>query len=921
MATPDKTTVSVSARLSKFIGAKATREKKLQAASMQAEFTLTDTLIMLCYLGRDADPEIAAQARTNLIPAVRKWHSRPDRPDLPDPIRQIVEKIVEKIGSGRTDPDANAETGVVHGNIGLLGLGEIIQAVDHNSRTVSITMEAGSESAVVYTENGKVVGAVAGNDDGMDAIHKAFGWADAPFRYVQSPPGDFENRIEVNTTRLVFDALEYIPDEDPFDRDVSDSWSVEGNLHTMNVFEISEIFEMNSKQCLCRLSRDDDEGVLYFNNGRIINADLRDMTGMDAACHLLAWPNARFVIVKGGKGVEEVIHVGMQNLIIEAMRLVDEGVTVSDEIASELALIDELFDGADVASLPLLEKVRIVFGEDESAREVLETDAHPLVRKALKVKISKTVHKYLNPATDHELRLRAARGLVPLSTTERLVLLSYLSHDEFPDIRDRAKETLALLDVPTYRKGFGADLHPAVMDFLVRETIKDESVLRVACSSASIQDDTALYILENHQTQELLETLAENTKLLERSSLVVAKLSELSADLPEVKKKIDIFETSLLEGAGDLKVEGPLHLVGLRGLLLAAGQGNRSGTIVLDGLEQSGRVYFSEGKMIGAVCGSLEGKPALEQLLKDPDQRFRYVLRTHFHSENVAPTAVADLINSVEAGPKPIEKSRSGVHFVSGNLQAMDVFDVLSALEGTPVPVRLSVICEEGTGEIYRDGARILHCHVDGKDNPVQAMGALLTWTGKRFVLSRASEDFKHTVDKTLGDFVTESLKDVADESQQLRRPGELPEWELSEEEYESLYFKILNMGVAEKIKLAMLGNKEARSILVRDAKKMVAVAVAKSPKITISEVEAISKSRQVCDDVLRQIAATKEFMRSYSVKVNLCNNSKTPVPIAMKLLPQLREHDLRKLAKSKNIPQAIATHARRLAEAKRPSR
>jgi hypothetical protein len=148
-------------------------------------------------------------------------------------------------------------------------------------------------------------------------------------------------------------------------------------------------------------------------------------------------------------------------------------------------------------------------------------------------------------------------------------------------------------------------------------------------------------------------------------------------------------------------------------------------------------------------------------------------------------------------------------------------------------------------------------------------------------------------------------------------RPGELPEWELSEEESESLYHRILSMGVADKIKLAFMGNKEARSILVRDPIKLVAVAVVKSPKIRKDEIEAISKSRQVCEDVLRQIAATKEWAKSYTIKLNLANNSKTPLPISMKFLSHFREPDLRKLAKSKNIPAALATQARRMAETK----
>ncbi len=124
-------------------------------------------------------------------------------------------------------------------------------------------------------------------------------------------------------------------------------------------------------------------------------------------------------------------------------------------------------------------------------------------------------------------------------------------------------------------------------------------------------------------------------------------------------------------------------------------------------------------------------------------------------------------------------------------------------------------------------------------------------------------------------------------------------------------------MGVAEKVKLAFLGNREARDILVRDPNKMVALAAVRSPKIQESEIDAISKSKHVCDDVLRQIATTKEWAKLYHIKLNLANNSKTPVPLVMQFLPHLRELDLRKLAKSKNISQVVATQARRIAETK----
>lgn len=919
MTVGDKKVVTVGPRLAKFIGSKATRDKKLQAASMQAEFTLHDTLIILCYLGRDSDPEIASQARKNLIPAARNWYARPDRPELPEPIYEIVMKVIERVGLGEKQAEISSEDEIVRGNIGLFGLGEIIQAVDHNNRNVRVSLLRDGETVNIFTEKGKVVGAVSGALDGMEALHKAFGWIDADFRYEHAPPGAFQNRIKVNTLTLVMDALEHAPDADPYDLEASAYWTVQGHLRVMNVFEIAEIFEMNSKRGVCVLKRDDGQGSLFFSEGRICNASLNDMTGMDAACHLLAWPNAHFEVTKGGEEVEDVIHVGMQNLIIEAMRLLDEGVTISEKIATELALIDELFEGRDLVALPVLDKVRLVFGENERARETLETDANPLVRKAIRVKISKTVHKYLNPATEHELRVKAAQGRVPLSTTEKLVLLSYLSHDESQEIREEAKQTLAQLDVLTYRKGFDADLHPSVMDFLVRETIRDETLIKAAAACETIFQETAIHILDNWQKDEILNTIIQNKKLLERSSAVVGKILEQAGDRHEIRSRLDSLEQAMLDGQIEPKVEGSMSLCGLIGPLNAARQGGRSGTLVVEGPQSTAHLYFANGKVIGARAGDREGMSVLQDVVTWPPSRFRYTLRTYFHTNNLDPAAADALLESMAVRPS-LPEDPEGFRMVSGSLECMDVYEVLSMAEGTPIPLALTLVCEEGSAEIVRDRSRILHVQVSGKDDPHQAMAAIITWKGIRFILRPSIGTFPVTVDKSLNDFFTESMRLIPDEFLGAARPGELPEWELSEVETESLYHRIQQMGVAEKVKLAFFGNKEARNILVRDPVKMVALAVIKSPKIREDEIEAVSKSRQVCEDVLRQIASTKEWTKSYSIKFNLAGNSKTPVPIAMKFLPHLREPDLRKLAKSKNVPAAIAGQARRLAESKSSS-
>lgn len=124
-------------------------------------------------------------------------------------------------------------------------------------------------------------------------------------------------------------------------------------------------------------------------------------------------------------------------------------------------------------------------------------------------------------------------------------------------------------------------------------------------------------------------------------------------------------------------------------------------------------------------------------------------------------------------------------------------------------------------------------------------------------------------------------------------------------------------LNIAQKVALAMRGNKEARALLVRDANRLVAVATIRSPKITEGEVKSAANSRTVHDDVIRIIGNSRELSRSYGVKLALASNPKTPLPMAMKFLPLLRENDIKIMAKSKNVSAAIATQAKRMVQAR----
>jgi hypothetical protein len=125
------------------------------------------------------------------------------------------------------------------------------------------------------------------------------------------------------------------------------------------------------------------------------------------------------------------------------------------------------------------------------------------------------------------------------------------------------------------------------------------------------------------------------------------------------------------------------------------------------------------------------------------------------------------------------------------------------------------------------------------------------------------------------------------------------------------LHAKLAQMTVSQKIRAATLGSTGERLILVRDPNRLVATAAVKSPLMRENEAAQISASRAVTEDVLRQIALNREFTRSYQVKINLVMNPRCPLTFATRLIPHLRDSDLRILAKSKNISAAIGQAVR----------
>lgn len=142
--------------------------------------------------------------------------------------------------------------------------------------------------------------------------------------------------------------------------------------------------------------------------------------------------------------------------------------------------------------------------------------------------------------------------------------------------------------------------------------------------------------------------------------------------------------------------------------------------------------------------------------------------------------------------------------------------------------------------------------------------------------------------------------------------PKELLE-EGDENDNAPLYAIIKDMTVAQKIKLALFGNKTARTILIRDSNKLISLFVLQNSRLNDAEVVEFSRNKDLSEYVLRGIANNPSWMKLYSIKLNIVSNPKVPASVSMRWLSHILDHDLKRIAKSRDLPQVVATQAARL--------
>ena len=231
------------------------------------------------------------------------------------------------------------------------------------------------------------------------------------------------------------------------------------------------------------------------------------------------------------------------------------------------------------------------------------------------------------------------------------------------------------------------------------------------------------------------------------------------------------------------------------------------------------------------------------------------------------------------------EKERGAEH-VAGELRAQGNVAAAEFIESVDF---------SGSPDLTEEDALFIAQHIEVEDRETDD-----SWMGLEFVEELYEEteaQRKAALEKILGEFNGEEGGATAERVSMLNR--------------------VMKMGMKDRIKLGMKGDREARNILIRDPNRIVASAVINNPRLTEQEVESISAMRTVPEDVLRQIAMNRAWMRNYSVMQNLVKNPRTPIGNSMSIMNRMQVKDLMALSKNKNVPEAVRRHALRLSKSR----
>ncbi len=358
------------------------------------------------------------------------------------------------------------------------------------------------------------------------------------------------------------------------------------------------------------------------------------------------------------------------------------------------------------------------------------------------------------------------------------------------------------------------------------------------------------------------------------------------------------------------RFSGTIEYIRLIDLIQVSCLAKMSHVIKVDCPEKSGRIYLDSGNVIHTESERKTGEEGFFELLQWEKGRFETLPLPEDVTVSINRSWEYLLIRAIhpqvekEGSENGASTTQDSTRGFGGNINDISLTDLVQLVCLDNIDRIVEVRSETLNGTFHVQEGQVCHAQT-GDFTGREALFKILTARSGTFVTLPCSRDGNVTINVPWEQLLIEAMR-FLDEAAGVKNE------EQGEQRAETLLQKVQKKTMAQKIRLAMVADKETRGILIRDASRMIQVAVISNPKITEGEVAAIAYSRQVDEEVLRRIATDKEWLRLYPVRLALAANPKTPVAISRKIVPTLSRQDLKNISLSKSVPTLVANEARR---------
>lgn len=99
---------------------------------------------------------------------------------------------------------------------------------------------------------------------------------------------------------------------------------IKGRLRDMSLVDVIQVLNLGRRTAAVNIGSEQGAGKIFVENGNIVHAAFRELSGENALYHLLSWKDGEFEVEMDVKPEAKTISANVERLLLEGMKRLDE---------------------------------------------------------------------------------------------------------------------------------------------------------------------------------------------------------------------------------------------------------------------------------------------------------------------------------------------------------------------------------------------------------------------------------------------------------------------------------------------------------------------------------------------------------------------------------------------------------------------